>query len=211
MSRVHFTENGPHPARRSSIARLTAWIEELSRKSYASWALFAIACVEGSCFPLPPDPLFIAMCLGNPRRSFRFAFICAAGSVAGSLLGYGIGVAFFESIGKPLLSGLGASEAFNAILLQYQEHGAMTLVLAGFTPVPYAVVTIAAGFNQTLSLETLLLGSLVGRSIRFGLLGGLLYAFGEPVKRFLATHRIALLAAMLALVIASVLLARWLF
>ncbi len=190
-------------------ARLTAWVEELSTKAHARWILFGIAVIEGSVFPLPPDPLFFTLCLGSPRKSFLFAAICTLGSVAGSLIGYAIGSYFFESFGRPLLSGLGVENAFMGVLLQYREHGILTLILAGLTPVPYAVFTMAAGFNRTLPLGTLFLGSLLGRVIRFGLLGGLLMAFGEPVKRYLTSHRLVLAAVLSAILVLSYFSVRW--
>jgi membrane protein YqaA with SNARE-associated domain len=186
-------------AERPPALTLTARVERLSGKSYAAWALFGVAVVEGSIFPLPPDPLFIALSIGNPRKAMRFALIGATGSVLGSLIGYGIGLALFESVGRSLLSGLGVMDAFSSVLVQYREHGVMTLILSGFTPVPYALMTIAAGFNRTLPFATLVVGSVLGRAIRFGLLGGLLAVFGEPVKRYMETHRYAMAAAMLAL------------
>ena len=197
--------HGPSPD-----SSLVIRIEALSQKSYAAWALFVIATIEGSVFPIPPDPLFFALCLGNPRKSFRFAAISASGSFAGSLIGYGIGFALFESFGRSLLSSIGVLDAFYSVLREYHNHGVLTLILSGFTPVPYSVVTIAAGFSQTLSFGTLLLGSLIGRAVRFGLLGGLFYAFGEAVKRFLQNHGVMLAAIVAAFIVLSVLFLRWL-
>ena len=202
-------EQGAPPAADLAAGRLTSWVEDLSKKSRARWILFGIAVVEASVFPLPPDPLFITLCLGSPRKSFLFACICALGSVAGSIIGYAIGSAFFESFGNPILSGLGVHDAFTGVLVEYREHGVLTLVLAGFTPVPYAVLTIAAGFNRTLPLGTLVIGALVGRTIRFGLLGGLLMVFGEPMKRFLASHRVALAVGVVLLFALMFLSLRW--
>lgn len=189
---------------------LTARLERLSRKPYASWALFSIACIEGAVFPLPPDPLFFTLAIGDPKRSFRFAAISGAGSFLGSLVGYLIGYALFESFGRVLLSSLGVLGVFNDVLEQYHEHGMLTLVLSGFTPVPYAVVTIAAGFNQTLPFATLVLGSLLGRAIRFGILGALFTIFGGAAKRFLERHRTAMVVAMAAFFILSIAVMRWL-
>jgi len=209
MSQNETKRDGAAPANDAAAGRLTAWVESLSKRPHAQWILFGVAVVEAAVFPLPPDPLFITLSLGNPRRSFWFAFVCALGSVTGSLIGYGVGSVFFESVGRPLLSGLGVQDAFAGVLLQYREHGIMTLILAGFTPVPFAVLTIAAGFNRTLPLATLILGSVLGRALRFGLLGGLLMAFGEPVKRFLASHRAALAAAVILVCVVLFLSLRW--
>ncbi len=198
-------ETTPRPTTRT----LTGWIEDLSGKSYAAWALFAVAFIEGSLFPLPPDPLFIALSLGNPRRAFRFAAIAAVGSVLGSFAGYAIGLTLFDSVGRPLLQSAGALDAFTAVLGRYREHGVMTLILAGFTPVPYSVMAMAAGFNGTLSLATLAIGSILSRAIRFGLLATLLALFGESVKHALRVHRRALAAGAILLCLLVFALVRW--
>jgi membrane protein YqaA with SNARE-associated domain len=168
-----------------------------------------VALIEGAIFPIPPDPLFITLAVGNPKRIVRFALVAAAGSVLGSFIGYTIGLLLFDSVGHAVLAGLGTLDAFNAVLGQYREHGVLTLILAGFTPVPYAVVTIAAGFNQTLPFATLALGSALGRAIRFGILAGLLALFGPRLKRFLEEHRFALGAAVVVLLVLSVAFLRW--
>ena len=128
------------------------------------------------------------MSVAEPGKSFRYASITIAGSVLGAFLGYLIGFALFKSVGRPILELTGLAEAFGDVVLSYRGNAILVLFLAGFTPIPFTLFTIAAGFDQTLSLGTLALGCLIGRSVRFSLLGGLLYVFGEPVRAFLDRH-----------------------
>lgn len=192
------------------LRSLKEWVERFAQKPYALWALFWIAFVEASFFPIPPDVLLIALGVATPRKSFIYAFVATAGSVCGAYLGYFIGYALFETIGKPILSFYGVSEQFESVLMRYNENGILALFIAGFTPIPYKVFTIAAGFNSTLSLWTLTVGSLIGRASRFFLVGALLFFFGASVKVFLDKYFDKLSLAFVALFIVGFVAIQWL-
>lgn len=191
------------------LRRLKEWVENFSQKPNALLALFIIAFVEASFFPIPPDVLLIALGVLRPREAFKFAVVCTIGSVLGAYLGYYIGYALFEVIGKQILSFYGVLDQFEAILMQYKEHGIIALFIAGFTPIPYKVFTIAAGFNQTIDLITLTIGSLIGRSSRFLLVGGLLFFFGPPIKTFIDKYFDRLSIAFVALFILGLIAIKW--
>lgn len=188
---------------------LKVWIEALALTPRALWALFLIAFIESSVLPMPPDVLLIALGVGSPKKSLRFALICTAGSILGSYLGYFIGCALFDSLGKPILQFYGIMDHFGTILRTYRENGILTLFIAGFTPIPYMIFTIAAGFHQTLDLTTLTVGSLIGRSSRFFLVGGLLYVFGAPVKVFIDRYFDKLSVAFVTLFILTIIAVQW--
>jgi membrane protein YqaA with SNARE-associated domain len=183
------------------LRRLKEWVESFAGRPSARWSLFAIAFVESSFFPIPPDVLLIAMGVSQPKKSFQYALICTAGSVVGAFLGYFIGYALFETIGKPILEFYGVLNQFEAVLRNYRENGILALFIAGFTPIPFKLFTIAAGFDQTLSLTTLAIGSIIGRSSRFFLVGALLHHFGTPIKTFLDKYFDKLSLAFVALLI----------
>lgn len=188
---------------------LKLWVEGFAQKQHALWALYAIAFIESSFFPIPPDVLLIALGVTTPKKSFRYALICTVGSVMGAYLGYLIGYAFFETIGKPILSFYGVLHQFEVVLQKYQENGFLALFIAGFTPIPFKIFTIAAGFNQTLDLWTLTLGSFIGRSSRFFLVGVLLYYFGAPVKVFIDKYFDKLSLAFVVLFILGIMAVNW--
>ena len=185
------------------------WVEGFAGKPHANHALFWIAFVESSFFPIPPDVLLIAMSIGYPKRSFRYALICTAGSVCGAFLGYYIGYAFFETVGRSILEFYGALDTFQVVLGKYRENVIAALFIAGFTPIPFKLFTIAAGFNQTLDLTTLAVGAVIGRSSRFFLVGGLLYLYGEPIKKFLDRHFDRLSIAFVVLLVLGFIVVRW--
>ena len=193
------------------LHRLKNWVESFAQRPYALWALFFTAFVESSFFPIPPDVLLIALCVASPRRSFIYALVCTAGSVTGAFLGYYIGYAFFETIGQKIVNFYGFHDQFERVLVLYRENAWTAILLAGFTPVPYKVFTIAAGFKETIDLGTLALASLVGRSMRFFLVGGLLFFFGPKMKYYLDTHLEKLTLALGVLFILGILAIKYVF
>lgn len=192
------------------LRRVKEWVEGFAQKPYALWALFWIAFIEASFFPIPPDVLLIALAVSAPRKSFKYALVCTAGSVAGAFLGYVIGYGFFEYVGKPILSFYGVLDKFDVVLQKYQQNGFAALVIAGFTPIPYKVFTIAAGFNQTLDLQTLALGSLLGRSMRFYLVGLLFFMFGAQIKAFIDKYFDYMSIVFVVLLVLGFAAVRWL-
>ncbi len=166
------------------MRRLKAWVESYAEKPYAEWALFVIAFTESSFFPIPPDVLLIAMAVTVPKKAFRYAAITSIASVLGGIFGYFIGWAFFEAIGQPILTFYGAMGHYEDVQQLYSEHAFWAILAAGITPIPYKVFTIAAG-TFGVSLWTLIIASVIGRSLRFFAVAALFYFFGAPIKRFI--------------------------
>ena len=177
------------PAKKGVLSwprRLYDWVLHWADTPYAVTALVLIAFAEASFFPIPPDVLLIAMCLGVPKSSFRFALICTAASVAGGLAGYAIGALFWEATSGLFYAYVpGFSPArFAQVQGLYLEYGIAIVFAAGFTPIPFKIFTITSGV-MGLPLLPFLGAAAVGRAGRFLLVGGAIYFFGEPVKRFI--------------------------
>jgi membrane protein YqaA with SNARE-associated domain len=197
--------NTPATAFTGRLRGMKAWVESFAGKPSARWSLFCVAFVEASCFPLPPDALLIPMGVSRPRDSFTYAAICTAGSIAGGFLGYFIGYALFESAGRPILEFTGGLGLFEGVLRNYRDNGVIALVVAGFTPLPFELFTIAAGFNRTLSLGTLAAGLVIGRTLRFFLVGALLHRYGGRFGDFLVRRFGRISLAFVSLAIAGLL------
>lgn len=176
----------PAPAKPNLLKRLYAWVLHWADTRHGLTALVAIAFVESSFFIIPPDVLLIALCMGAPKKSFKFALWCAVGSVAGGAFGYYIGYAA-EPLGRWIIFDLlhyGA--AWDKVAELYGQNAFIAILTAAFTPIPYKVFTIAAGvFHEQVSLWTLLGASAIGRTGRFLLVAGAIYWFGPPIKRLL--------------------------
>ncbi len=170
------------------MRRLYDWILGLAETKYAVAALALLAFAESSFFPIPPDVLLLALCLGAPARSLRYAFVCSIASVLGGIGGYSIGYAF-EPFGRWIITHVASPEKFDVVAGMYGEDAFFYVCVAAFTPIPYKVFTIAAGmFHESVPLSTLVLASLLGRSARFFLVAGLVWKFGPPVKYFIDRH-----------------------
>lgn len=168
------------------MKRLYDWVLHWAETPYGVLALFLIAFMESSFFPVPPDVLLIALCLGSRPKSFWFALVCTAGSIMGTFLGYYIGYVLWETLNLKtfFFKYVFSEEVFNIVVQKYQENAILTIFTAAFTPIPYKVFTIAAGVCK-ISLASLLVASIVGRAGRFFLVAILIYLFGPPIKRFI--------------------------
>jgi membrane protein YqaA with SNARE-associated domain len=173
------------------------------------WVLFFIAVAESSFFPIPPDVFLIALCIGAPKKSMKFAAVCAAGSVIGGALGYGLGLAFMDTLGQRILTLYGLEDKYHVVQGLYQQYDAWAVAAAGFTPLPYKLFTITAGAFK-INFPTFMLVSLAARSARFFLVAGLIYKFGAPVQYFINKYFNILTIVFLVLLIGGFVLIKML-
>src|SRR5437762_3883584 len=166
------------------LRRLYARMIEVAAGPRATLALAAIAFIESSFFPIPPDILLIPMILARPRDAWRLAALCMLASVAGGLLGYAIGYFLFDAIGRPILEFYNAMDRYEALRAGFQEWGVWIIILKGMTPIPYKLITIATGVAQ-FDLGLFVAASIVSRSLRFFLIAALSRWFGDPVREFI--------------------------
>jgi len=153
----------------------------------ALWLLAVMSFAESSFFPIPPDILLIPMVLAAPTRAWRIAFVCSASSVAGGVFGYIIGAYFFNIAGQPIVDFYHLQSQFDRFQILYNEWGAVIVSVAGFSPIPYKVFTIASGVTQ-LDLTTFIISSAISRSARFFLVVALLWKYGEPIRKVIENH-----------------------
>jgi len=163
------------------------WTMALAARPHAIWALAIIAFVESSIFPIPPDVLLLPMVLAARAKAWRIAAVCTVASVAGGLAGYGIGFGLYESLGRPIIEFYGYADKYATFQSYYNEWGAWIVFGAGLTPIPYKVFTIASGVTH-LDVVVFTVASLISRGLRFFLVAGLLWYFGEPIRIFIERH-----------------------
>lgn len=191
------------------IRRLYNWTIGWADRPGGAWALFLIAFVESSFFPIPPDVLLLALCVGAPKRSFRFALICSLGSVLGGMAGYAIGWGAWHAVKGMFIPYVFSQELFDKVQHLYQGNAFLAILTAAFTPIPYKVFTVAAGVFEV-NFWTLVSASIVGRSARFFLVAGVIFAFGPTVKRLIEKYFDWFAWALLALGIAGFLAVKYL-
>ena len=199
--------------------RLYDWVLSWGDSRHGKSALFVLSAAEASFFPVPPDTLLIALCMGAHRRWIRFAAICSLGSLLGGMIGYLIGYAAFDFIGHKILELIAAlSGSDSEQLLQTASYwfndkevwgmkvGAWAVGFAGFTPIPYKVFTIAAGFFK-MSFAVFVVASAISRSARFflvaGIIGLLFNRYGERIQGFIDRYFNLLAVAFMVLLVAG--------
>ena len=168
------------------VRRLYDWVLHWAKTPFGGAALFLNSFAESSFFPIPPDPLLIALCIGEPRKSLRFAFWCSLASVLGGAAGYWIGATVWEAVGNYFFRYVPSftPEAFAHVANLYDEYNFWVVFTAGFTPIPYKLITIGAGvFNVNFAI--FFLASILSRSARFFLVAALIRRFGPQIKDFI--------------------------
>ena len=148
-----------------------------ARHRHATWYLAGLSFAESSFFPVPPDVMLAPMSMARPGRAMFYALLTTLASVLGGLFGYLIGYFAFEAI-APWLERAGHMTAYLKGRDWFEDWGFWAILIAGFSPIPYKVFTIAAG-SLAMNLPLFLVGSLIGRGGRFFLVAGLL-AWGGP-------------------------------
>ncbi|MDH3329380.1 MAG: VTT domain-containing protein [Desulfobulbaceae bacterium] len=174
------------------------------------WALFFLAVAESSFFPIPPDVFLIALCIGVPKKSFRYASVCAIGSVIGGIIGYGLGLGFMDTLGVRILDLYGLHDKYETVQRLYQSYDAWAVGAAGFTPLPYKLFTITAGAFK-INFWVFVLVSFVARSARFFMVAGLIYMYGARVQHFIYKYFNLLTIIFLVLLIGGFILVKMLF
>jgi len=164
------------------IRRLLHWALDKAGHPRAPAWLGAISFAESSFFPIPPDVLLAPMALARPHRGWYFAALTTLTSVLGGLLGYLIGALLYQAVAAPLLDFYGARAEYRQVVDWFGTYGVWAVFLAGLTPVPYKVFTIAAG-SLAMPLLPFVVGSFAGRGLRFFALAGVIRLGGEPLYR----------------------------
>ncbi|MBC85963.1 MAG: cytochrome B [Bdellovibrionaceae bacterium] len=166
---------------------LYLWTMKWAEHPKAEPALGIFSMIEGIFFPIPIDPFLLAMSAGKPKRSLRFAAIASIGSVIGGTIGYYVGYLFWDHLKEFFFTYFFPAEKFDAVALKFQTDAFLAVFLASFTPIPYKVFAVAGGVFQ-INIWTFVTASIVGRSLRFFVIGFLFYYWGAPIRDYIERH-----------------------
>ena len=182
------------------LRRLYDWVMSLASGRYAMWGLAVVSFVESSFFPIPPDVMLIPMVVAKRKDWWRIALVCTAASVLGAMLGYAIGAMLFETLGRWLIEFYHAGGTFERLVGWYDQWGWIGILAGAVTPLPYKVLTIFSG-TVGFSIPVFIAVSIVGRGLRFFLVAGLLYWFGEPIRAFIEKRLTLVFVAFMVLLV----------
>ncbi|MBF0561954.1 MAG: DedA family protein [Alphaproteobacteria bacterium] len=166
------------------LKRIYDWTLRLAGHRHAMVWLALVSFVESSVFPIPPDALLIPMVLARRERAWQYAAVCTLASVIGGYLGYAIGYFLFETVGRWIIAVYHLESQFTGFRDTFNHYGGWIVLAKGMTPIPYKLITIAAGATR-LDLATFTVASIGARGMRFFLVTGLLWWFGEPIRDFI--------------------------
>ena len=190
------------------MRNLYYWVLSWAFSPYAVPALFVLAFAESSFFPVPPDVLLIALAISVPRNAFYYALMCSIGSVVGGMVGYLIGYAFMDVVGYRIVQFYGFSDKWALVGNLYNQYAAWAVGIAGFTPIPYKVFTIAGGAFK-IDFFIFILASVVSRSARFFIVAALIYKFGPPIRTFIDKYFNILAIVFVVLLIGGFILVKY--
>ena len=166
------------------MKKLYDWMMRQAAGPRAPHALAVVSFAESSFFPIPPDVMLIPMILANRAKAWWYATLATIASVLGGLAGYAIGYFLFQAIGEKILAFYGHAGSLDQVFAWFKDWGVWILLAKGWTPFPYKVLTILAGAAQ-MSLGPFIVASIIARAMRFFLVAGLLYYFGDPIREFI--------------------------
>ncbi len=168
------------------LKRLYDWVLHWANTPYGIPALFLLAFAESSFFPIPPDVLLIALSLSIPKKAFKYAAVCTIGSVLGGVLGYILGWQFWE-LAKGILFKYIDPAGFEIVRNYFIKYEAWAVSIAGFTPIPYKVFTISAGFLRA-DFTVFFIASALSRGARFFLVSLMIFHFGPSIRSFIERY-----------------------
>ena len=166
------------------LRRVYNWVIELSEKKTAPYALGAVSFAESSFFPIPPDVMLVPMCLAQPHKAWFYALVTTIRSVAGGLLGYAIGALLLDTVGQWIIGAYGYGDKLDTFQAAFAQYGAWIILIKGFLPIPFKLITIACGIAKYNLLLFVLLATIT-RGGRFFLVAGLLRWKGEQAREFI--------------------------
>jgi membrane protein YqaA with SNARE-associated domain len=191
------------------LRRLYARTLEIAAGPHALPALLLVSFAESSVFPIPPDILLIPMILARPSRAWRLAALCTLSSVVGGLLGYAIGYFLFDAVGRPVLEFYHGMDRYDALKAGFDQWGVWIIIIKGMTPIPYKLITIASGVAH-FDLLLFLGASVVSRALRFFLVAGLLWWFGDFARDFIERRLTLVTTVFVVLLVAGFVVLRYL-
>jgi membrane protein YqaA with SNARE-associated domain len=200
----------PEEPRKGMVRKLYDWMMRNATGRHAWAGLAAFTFAEASVFPIPTDIMLIPMALADRKRAWLLGAWCTLWSVLGGALGYFIGAFLYESLGSWLIQIYHLGEDMVQFQQWYNEYGAWIIVIKGFTPIPYKLVTIASGFAHY-SFWTFMLLSVITRGGRFMLVAGLIAWKGEVARNFIEKRLELSLFIFLAVVVLGIVAVKYVF
>jgi len=185
--------------------RIYSWTEKLAESKHSERSLYLITMSEAVFFPIPPDPLLMALIFHKSDRWLRYTLLTALFSILGGIIGYVIGWTLFESIGSWIIDNLHIRDTYESLSESFRDNGALVVFSAALTPIPYKIVTLTAGASGV-NFGVFLIASIIGRGVRFLAVGALAHYLGRKHKEKIEEYINIVSVSLVALLIIAVLI-----
>ena len=177
---------------------LSDWLLGFADSDWAIAMLAFSSFIESIFFPIPPDPLLLAVSIAQQEIAIFLGILVAVASVAGAIVGHALGM----RLGRPILTRMFSETKIAYVDRLFERYGTWAILVAAFTPVPYKVFAIAAGVWR-MDRRKFIIASAIGRGARFITIGVLVFLFGEEIEAFLSENFEMLTVGTTVLVVAS--------
>ncbi|MCB9025758.1 MAG: VTT domain-containing protein [Bdellovibrionaceae bacterium] len=185
--------------------KLYDWVMNWAENEKSIHFLCLLASCESVFFPIPVDPFLMAVSTAKPKKAIGYALLASIFSVLGGGLGYFLGHLFWEGSQDFFFNYIFSPEKFQLVLNKFQENAFWTIFMAGFTPIPFKVFTLAAGVAH-IALIPFFLGSLISRTLRFCIEGGLIYFYGPKIRAFIELYFERITMAIGAIIVVAIII-----
>ena len=200
------------PPKKSIFRRLYDWTLSWAETRYGTPALFAVSFTESSLFPMPPDPLQIALSASKPKRAFWYGTVCVVGSLLGAMLGFLIGYIFWEVAQDFFFDYVPGftEERFETVRRIFEGNIFLIIIVVSFTPLPYNVFMISAGALQVPLLLLCTVAVVIG-AIRFYLTAAIMHYYGPAIRHWIEKYFniVALVCILITLLVVGIVVAMW--
>jgi len=201
-------QNKNKEKKKGLLRRMYNWVIDCADKPKAAWVLSIVSFAESSFSPIPPDVILIPMMVGNPKKAWFNAFICTLSSVLGGAVGYAIGYYLYASLGVWIIETYSLQAAFESFEHHFDKWGFWYIALKGLTPIPYKVVTIAAGLVK-FNFWQFMVASVIARSFRFYMIACVLRFFGDKARIWIEKYLGLFLLASIAIIVIGFIAIKW--
>ncbi len=169
------------------LKKIYHWTLKKAEHPKAPLYVMGLSFIESIFFPIPVDPALVVIGAAKPKKAIYWCLLAAAFSVLGAAVAYFIGLFFWDSISPFFFEHFISQEKFNTTTEVFNKYAFASMFIAGFTPIPFKVFTLAAGASK-LNFITFIAGSALSRALRFGIIGIFFYFLGEKAKDIIEKH-----------------------
>lgn len=167
--------------------RAKQWFDRINGSSHMLWLIGILSFLETIILPVPIEVVLIPLMAINKKRIWIIATVTTAGCLLASMIGYGIGMVLYQSVGTWFIEFMNMQDTYDAFQGFFDKHGFVAILALGILPIPFQVAMITAGLSGY-PIHLFVLAALLSRGIRYFGLAWLVHRFGDNVESMWERH-----------------------